>query len=150
MISFLASWHTIWHPCGASERSSGVVFMLPVSDPVLRLHLGCPFMCSTELSCRRELDFQLFQDLSFGPFFDTFLDPCWTHVGLLFVFWALFGPSMGIRWGPFCLLRCLLLPRRRHCWLMGPFLLILRSHLLLSGSIFGVHVALIWSFSRSV
>ena len=150
MISFLAPRGTIWHPCGASERSSGVVFMLPVSDPVLRLHLGCPFMCSTELSCRRELDFQLFQDLSFGPFFDTFLDPCWTHVGLLFVFWALFGPSMGIRWALFYFLECLLSPRRRHCWLMGPFLLILRSHLLLSGSIFGVHVALIWSFSRSV
>ena len=138
-----------WPLGGASERSSGLVFMLPVSDPVLRLHLGYPFMCSTELSCGRELDFQLFQGLSFGPFFDIFLDPCWIHVGLLFVFWALFGPSMDIRWGPFCLLRCLLLPRRRHCWLMGPFFLVLRSHLLLLGSIFGTHVALIWSFSKS-
>ena len=81
--------------------------------------------------------------------FDTFFDPCWIHVGLLFVFWALFGPSMGIRWAPFCFLECLLSPRRRHCWLMGPFLLILRSHLLLSGSIFGVRVPLICLCSRS-
>ena len=146
----MAPRETLCRAYGASERSSGIIFVLPVSNPVFRLHLGCPFMCSTELSCRRELDFQLFQGLSFGPSFDTFLHPFWAHVGSLFVFWALFGPSMGICWAPFCFLECLLSPRRRHCWLMGPFLLIFRSHLLLSGSIFGVHVALIWSLSRSV
>ena len=45
-----------------------------------------------------------------------------------------------------CLLSCLLLPRRRHCWLMDPFLLVLRSYLLL---IFGVRVALMCLCSRS-
>ena len=48
-----------------------------------------------------------------------------------------------------CFLRCLPLPRWRHCWLMGPFLLVLRSYLLLSGFIFGVRVALICLCSRS-
>ena len=37
------------------------------------------------LSSRRELDFQLFQGLSFGLFFATFLHPCWTLVRFLFV-----------------------------------------------------------------
>ena len=35
-----------------------------------------------------------------------------------------------------CFLRCLLLPRWRHCWLMGSYLLVILIHLLLSGSLF--------------
>ena len=86
---------------------------------------------------------------------DPFLVPFWTPVGCML---ACFSSPIGV-WGsiwrlhgtklwPFLSPRCLLSPRWRHCWLMGsflgPFLLVLRSHLLLLSSIFGVHVVLIW------
>ena len=81
------------------------------------------------------------------------MEPCWSHVCFLFRRQSPSGAPFGLPIGPccclFCLLRCLLLPRWRHCRLIGPFLLFLRSHLLLSDSIFGVRVALICSFSRS-
>ena len=77
------------------------------------------------------------------------MDPCLLAFRRSSASGAPFGLSMGPRCGLFCLLRCLLLPRWRHCWLLGPFLLVLRSHLLFSGSIFGVRVALICLCSRS-
>ena len=43
-VSILASRQTIWGSYGASERSSGLVSMHPVRDPVLWVHLGGPFV----------------------------------------------------------------------------------------------------------
>ena len=90
----------------------------------------------------------------FGYLFEPMLDPCSLVVRRQAASAAPFGVSMGPRSDLLCLLICLLPPGWRLCWLMGsflgPFLLILRSHLLLVSSIFGVHVVLIWSFSRSI
>ena len=89
----------------------------------------------------------------FGYLFESMLDPCSLVVRRQAASTAPSGVSMGPRSDLLCLLICLLPPRWRLCWLMGsflgPFLLVLRSHLLLLSSIFGVHVVLIWSFSRS-
>ena len=67
--------------------SAGLVSQLPVTNPVLRLHLGCSRTCWIELSLQRELDFALLQELPFGSLFGHLLDPCpppfrrQTHLG---------------------------------------------------------------------
>ena len=78
------------------------------------------------------------------------LDPCSLAFLRQSLSGAPFGLSMGIRWGSFCLLIYLLSPKRCHCWLMGPFLLVLRSHLLLLSSIFGVHSTYLIVFEVSL
>ena len=65
--------------------------MLSVSNPVLRLHLGCLQTCWIELSLQREHDFALLQELKFGPFLDTF----WTRVRFLFVAKRISGAHLG-------------------------------------------------------
>ena len=49
--------------------SAGFISMLSVSNPVLRLHLGCLRTCWIELSLQRELDFPLLQELRLVFFF---------------------------------------------------------------------------------
>ena len=56
--------------------SAGFISMLSVSNPVLRLHLGCLRTCWIELSLQREHDFALLQELQFGHLFGHLLDPC--------------------------------------------------------------------------
>ena len=52
---------------GALLGFAGFLSQLSVTNPVLRLHLGCSQTCWIELSLQRELDFALLQDLRFGP-----------------------------------------------------------------------------------
>ena len=56
--------------------SAGFISMLSVSNPVLRLPLGCLRTCWIELSLQRELNFALLQELRFGSLFGYLLDPC--------------------------------------------------------------------------
>ena len=60
----------------ALKVSAGFMSLLSVSNPVLRLHLGCLRTCCLELSLQRELDSALLQGLLFGPLFGHLLDPC--------------------------------------------------------------------------
>ena len=59
--------------------SAGFISMFSMSNPVLRLHLGCPQTCWIELSLQREHDFTLLQELQFGPLFGHLLNPCPLH-----------------------------------------------------------------------
>ena len=123
--------------------SAGFISMLSVSNPVLRLHLGCLRTCWIELSLQRELDFALLQELRFGPIFGYLLDPCLLPFRHQTHFRGSLGSSVGSHCAFICLLAALWHPQRITCSPSGHFLLAHGSRLLPLGSLFGDRVALI-------
>ena len=61
-------------PFVANFGSTGFIFMLSVSNPVLKPHSGFLQTCWIELSLQRELDFALLQELQFGHLFGHCLE----------------------------------------------------------------------------